>query len=109
MSSQQLPKAYNQYGSSMGRRAYHADGNEKYLPFRFRLNRVHLDSGGYDNGGAYWGTGQPLYHAEADEIEWLEKGQELWAEGPDFFFRAYDRADAKDEVAHRYPNARFFQ
>lgn len=26
---------------------------------RFRLVRVRLDSGGYDNGGAYWGYGRP--------------------------------------------------
>lgn len=36
-----------------------------------RLFRVNLDSGGYDDGGAYWGIGAPLYCATngADYIE----------------------------------------
>jgi len=28
---------------------------------------VRLDMGGYDEGGAYWGRGAPLYCAEAPE------------------------------------------
>jgi hypothetical protein len=28
---------------------------------RLYLRRLHLDSGGYDEGGAYWGHGEPLY------------------------------------------------
>ena len=27
------------------------------------LRRIRLNSGGYDQGGAYWGHGQPLYSA----------------------------------------------
>lgn len=30
---------------------------------KVRLFRVNLDSGGYDDGGAYWGIGTPLYCA----------------------------------------------
>jgi hypothetical protein len=29
------------------------------------LRRVTLDSGGYDQGGAYWGIGKPLYYFES--------------------------------------------
>jgi hypothetical protein len=32
-----------------------------------RLQRVSLDSGGYDRGGAYWGSGEPLWVAFDDE------------------------------------------
>src|SRR5688572_29913589 len=32
-----------------------------------RLQRVPLDSGGYDRGGAYWGSGEPLWVAFDDE------------------------------------------
>ena len=32
-----------------------------------RVFRVNLDSGGYDDGGAYWGHGQPLYCATCAE------------------------------------------
>jgi hypothetical protein len=63
-----LSKAYDQYGSSMGR-----CGNEpvsgdpqRSAPLKFSLQRVRLNAGGYDHGGAYWGIGRPLYRAEAD-------------------------------------------
>ena len=29
--------------------------------------RVRLDSGGYDDGGAYWGIGKPLFCARDDD------------------------------------------
>lgn len=32
-----------------------------------RLFKVNLDSGGYDDGGAYWGHGEPLWCATDDE------------------------------------------
>lgn len=34
-------------------------------PGSVHLFRVRLNSGGYDSGGAYWGTGTPLYCAAA--------------------------------------------
>ena len=52
-----LSKAYSQYGASMGRPS---DGP---LVGRVHLERVYLDRGGYDNGGVYWGAGEPLYRA----------------------------------------------
>lgn len=53
------------YGAPMGRRA---DGYiETNLPRFVRLYRVRLDSGGYDDGGAYWGIGSPLWCAEDDD------------------------------------------
>ena len=50
------------YGAPMGRSE---DRIPADLPARsVRLYRVRLNRGGYDDGGAYWGTGQPLYCAE---------------------------------------------
>ena len=50
------------YGAPMGRHENRIPSN---LPPRsVRLYRVRLNRGGYDDGGAYWGTGQPLYCAE---------------------------------------------
>ena len=50
------------YGAPMGRSE---DRIPADLPARsVRLYRVKLNRGGYDDGGAYWGTGQPLYCAE---------------------------------------------
>lgn len=52
------------YGAPMGRRS---DGYlETGVPRSVRLFRVALDSGGYDNGGAYWGIGAPLWCAIDD-------------------------------------------
>ena len=54
-------KGYSQYGASMGRRS---SGD---LSGKISLTRVRLDQGGYDKGGAYWGTGTPLWCAEDPE------------------------------------------
>ncbi len=50
------------YGAPLGRHAHPA-------PFfgRVRARRVRLDSGGYDQGGAYWGHGAPLYYVYGAE------------------------------------------
>lgn len=57
----QFSKVNGRYGAPMGRRnTGHApiDG-----PKSVRLFKVRIDSGGYDDGGAYWGHGQPIYCA----------------------------------------------
>lgn len=47
-------------GAPMARPDVHAS----FLPEkRVRLNKLRIDDGGYDNGGAYWGLGEPLYCA----------------------------------------------
>lgn len=64
----QMKKVNCQYGAPMGRAAYGIpqDG-EKY-----RLYHMKLDSGGYDDGGAYWGIGAPLYCAEDVEGDYRQ-------------------------------------
>ena len=66
-----------------------------YQP-KVTLQRIRLDSGGYDPQGAYWGVGQPLYWAATDD------GQ------LDSTFRAYDRDAAKEHVRKTIPGARFY-
>lgn len=65
---------------------------------KIALRRVRLDSGGYDECGAYWGIGSPLYWAASD------------TPGVDFdsTFRADDRDDAKAIVRETFPHARFW-
>lgn len=46
------------YGAPMGRGAYRQQDGESAT-----VRRVTLDPGGYDAGGAYWGTGAPLWRA----------------------------------------------
>jgi hypothetical protein len=61
----QFESVSSKYGAPMGRRA---DGYIETQDPRFvRLFRVRLDSGGYDDGGAYWGIGEPLYCAIDDD------------------------------------------
>jgi hypothetical protein len=57
----QFENVTGRYGAPMGRRE---DGYLGTSPrHSVRLFRVRLDSGGYDDGGAYWGTGEPLWCA----------------------------------------------
>ena len=66
------------YGAPMGRRDWLPCGAEKKS---VRVFRVVIDPQGYDVGGAYWGTGQPLYCA-TDGADYRE------------FVRARHRMDA---------------
>jgi hypothetical protein len=68
-------------------------------PVKLSLQRVRLDSGGYDSGGAYWGQGAPLYRA-ADDAGLGEVT---------LFIRARDREHAKALVLAKLPNACFYR
>jgi hypothetical protein len=64
---------------------------------KFRLERVRLDSGGYEPGGTYWGIGAPLYCYTADDGDVCGH------------LRAESREDAKRQVGEKYPGARFYR
>ena len=53
------------YGAPMGRPEYGTVENCE--PGSITVFKVNLDSGGYDDGGAYWGTPDNLYCAEDDD------------------------------------------
>lgn len=91
-----LPKAYSQYGADMGRQNNRTGPG---YPVKFRLRKIQIDSGGYDSGGAYWGTGQPLYYAWGDGAKEV---QEYWT-------RAWDREEAKAAVRAKWPKASFYR
>ena len=91
-----FPIACNQYGASMGRRDNMTETN---FPVKFHLERIRLDSGGYDNGGAYWGNGAPLYYAHGDGAE----------ERQEVFLRAYNRDDAKKQLRAAYHKCSFYR
>lgn len=93
MAAKKLPDVNAAHGAPMGRRDRYAGGDE--APLKFSLQRVPLDRGGYDSGGAYWGHGAPLYWAESEE-------------GHTRFFRAKDRKAAKGIVREEFPAARFY-
>lgn len=73
-----LPKVSCKYGSPMGRSDDHIDG-------KCKLSHVSLNSGGYDNGGAYWGYGIALWVCTDAENNML-------------FVRAQTRSSAKYAV-----------
>jgi hypothetical protein len=82
-------KACNQYGASMGRSSV-TEGK----PERLHLQKVDIDSGGYDRGGAYWGIGHPIWCAFSPNNTENEYRIEV-------FVRAPDREAAKGKVRTR--------
>lgn len=88
MAEYKFSNGCSQYGADMGRRSTHAD-QPADVTGRMSVARVRLDAGGYDNGGAYWGAGEPLWRAYADvySADWAE-----------LFFRAPDRDAAVRHV-----------
>jgi len=99
MSVPTLPDVNSKHGAPMGRPETPARWPS--IPRKFYLQRVPLDSGGYDRGGAYWGLGPRLYWAS-----WQGDGADSSIE---FFFRARDREAAKAETIRRHPGARFYR
>ena len=90
-----LPKAFSQYGSSVGR----CDDIKNPLgEYKFHLYGLPLQ-GDYDSGGAYWGyvRGQPMWHAYETESDC------------EMFVRAISREAAKSQVLKTFPKARFFR
>lgn len=94
------PKLNTRYGAPMGRPS--ADPRKwNILPdthFRMYLQRVPLDSGGYDRGGAYWGLGAPLYYFEYEGLSDISG-----------YIRAGSRESAKKIIREEYPHAKFFR
>lgn len=79
-------KGGNQYGAFMGRGSDLDSNTSDTLEIR----EVPIDQGGYDPGGAYWGTGTPLFC--------------IWdANGHTRYLRASDASKAKAE----FPDATF--
>ena len=66
MSALKLPAVNCQYGAPMGRDSNLPPCDERAQPIKMTLRQVYLARGGYDNGGAYWGTGEPLYYAAGE-------------------------------------------
>lgn len=80
-------KAYSQYGASMGRPRTALDGSSRR---KCRLFRLPLDSGGYDQGGAYWGTPDNLFVLMDDDMDAIA------------YVRASSRKDAYDQLIDQY-------
>ncbi|MCA2999647.1 MAG: hypothetical protein ING75_13710 [Rhodocyclaceae bacterium] len=95
-------KAYDYRGSSMGRRACLGD---RKSPVKLYLNKVRLNAGGYDSGGAYWGSGEKVGHL------WVAFGEETTDQGEqiEIFVRGFTRDKAKQAVLAERSNVSFFR
>lgn len=100
----QFTDVNSQYGAPMGRRDFIGDTG---APYKFRLFKVRLDSGGYDDGGAYWGLGEPLYCADSEPM--ADEFGEYMGSDARHFIRAKSREHAKLKVLNDYPKARFYR
>jgi ribosomal protein S27AE len=79
-------KVKSEYGAPMGRRSHN------YLEGPVTLSNVVLDSGGYDEGGAYWGTRQ---RGETLFVSWDKLGNAV-------FFDAQGLEDAQQHIVDVY-------
>ena len=61
--SKQFPEVSSKYGAPLGRLTSLLGATPKGI----RLFKVRLDSGGYDDGGAYWGFPNDLWCAQCPE------------------------------------------
>lgn len=72
-------------------------------PIKFRMVKLRWGcDGAYDQGGAYWGCGNPIYHAWGIPDDKTLEEQE-------FFVRAASRIEARCEVRKSFPNCRFYR
>lgn len=97
-----LSKVNSKYGAPMGRGglppdlfATRAFGEGA----KVKLAQVRINCGGYDNGGAYWGLGLPLYRAY-----FYDNG-----EATECFFRASSRSMAKKQLLEYEPELKFYR
>lgn len=78
-------------GAPMGRIDTHR--HNRTAPIQLIVHECPLDEGGYDEGGAYWGIGDPLWRAVSPDG------------GVGFFLRSKTRDDALGIVRTEYENA----
>lgn len=98
MTSPSEQPAGSRYGAPMGRPSrLGGEGPWRERPILLHLNRVRLNAGGYDPGGAYWGLGKPIYEA--------------WDDGGKAFIttRASRRDEAKADIRESLPLAKFYR
>jgi hypothetical protein len=84
----------SQYGSPMGR--YTGPDYLDTSAGPLYLRQVNIDTQGYDNGGAYWGLGIPLWET-------------IDQDGNGKIFRATCRQQAKQIIRQDYPDATFYK
>jgi hypothetical protein len=83
-------------GAPLGRsQSVPAPGQQ--ITSRVHLHRIRLSAYGYDSAGAYWGLGEPLFHA------FTECGT------LDYHLRATSRGGAMSAVVREFGEVKFFR
>ena len=80
--SQLMPDTDGTYGAPMGRsNLYPIVNGTEYKPTKGTFTRrVHLNSGGYDRGGAYWGhdMDSPLFVEYTPDLAYIRFFRKHW-------------------------------
>lgn len=87
------------YGAPMGRRCE----NLSNIKDRVNLQKVPIDGGGYDQGGAYWDHGQQLW------VCWGHEPEEQGGYMMETYIRADTRDQAKTMLLEDFPNLKFYR
>lgn len=82
--AKKLSEVDGTYGAPMGRHSYGI--LENCDPKSVSVSKIRLDSGGYDEGGAYWGIPNNLYYAHDDNYCYEQ------------FVRAWSREEALEKL-----------
>jgi len=84
----EIPNGQSKFEAWRGRKDYPVSG-------KCLLQKMRINTGGYDAGGAYWGIGNPMYVC-----------QDL--SGNLYYVRAKNREDAKQQIIEKNPTAKFY-
>lgn len=87
-------KPIAKYGAPMGQ------ASQLPLIGKVHLQRVPIDSGGYDPGGVYWGT--------SDYIRGVYALYCAWNDDCLHYVRAYDRNKAKEQLKQDFDDISFY-
>lgn len=89
-----LSNASSKYGAQLGRPN---KISEPEYPVIFHIEKLGFHDYAYDRGGAYWGAGDPIFHAWGDG-----KNEEQ-----EMFVRAKDQKDAEEQILKQFPKSGF--
>lgn len=99
-----LTNVSSPYGAPMGRRSVYPAFPDQVV--KLYLQRVPLNSSGYDSGGAYWGL--PVYGRSDDAWGYLYRA---WS--PDaligFYLRSWSRESARLAILKDYPGVKILR
>lgn len=106
-----LENVDSRFGAPMGRADKHLMTNPP-APWKFHLQRIRIDSGGYDSGGAYWGLRYPARYTRPDGMVVNMPKSLFWCFNQrasiSFFLDAFTIEEAKQLVRADYPLATFY-